>query len=210
MKPGNKPDPYTAKAHKEGFAARSVYKLEEIDRRVRLTRPGARVLDLGAAPGSWTQYLAGKVGPRGLVVALDLNPLRVKVPPHVKAAELDLLASPLADIAALGPFDVVVSDMAPHTSGVRDADVARSVELVERAIAIADVTLKKGGAFVAKIFQGDGFEQVRAMLRERFETVRVLKPEASRKESIEIYLAGLSHRRDPRAPDAAPAAGGGG
>ncbi len=202
MKPGNKPDPFTAKAHKEGFAARSVYKLEEIDRRIRLTRPGLRVLDLGAAPGSWTQYLANKVGGKGLVVALDLNPLRVVTPKHVRAAEVDILASPLADIAAFGPFDAVVSDMAPHTSGVRDADVARSVELVERAITIADASLKKGGTFLAKIFQGDGFEAVRALLRERYETVRVLKPEASRKESIEIYLAGLVHKRDPVVPDA--------
>ncbi len=197
MKPGNKPDPFTAKAHKEGFAARSVYKLEEIDRRVRLTRPGLRVLDLGAAPGSWTQYLANKVGARGLVVALDLNPLRVALPRHVRAAELDVLAAPLADIAAHGPFDAVVSDMAPHTTGIREADAARSEELVERAVAIADVCLRKGGTFVAKIFQGDGFDRVRALLRARYETVRVIKPEASRKESVEIFLVGLGRSADP-------------
>lgn len=206
MKPGNKPDPYTAKAHKEGFAARSVYKLEEIDRRIRLTRPGLRVLDLGAAPGSWTQYLAAKAGARGRVVALDLNPLRVAVPAHVVAAELDVLAAPLASIAAHGPFDAVVSDMAPHTTGVREADAARCAELVERAIVIADATLRKGGTFVAKIFQGEDFERVRALLRARFDTVRVLKPEASRKESVEIYLAGLSRLHDPEAPPAAPPA----
>jgi len=204
VKPGNKPDPYTAKAHKEGFAARSIYKLEELDWRLRLTRPGLRVLDLGAAPGSWTQYLAGKVGPRGLVVALDLNPLRVAVPSHVKAAELDVLAAPLADIAALGPFDAVVSDMAPHTTGVREADAARCAELVERAIVIADACLRKGGTFVAKLFQGDDFERLRAMLRERYGEVRTLKPEASRKESVEIYLAGLARKSDPTVPGAAP------
>lgn len=197
MKPGNKPDPFTAKAHKEGFAARSIYKLEEIDRRIRLTRPGLRILDLGAAPGSWTQYLAGKVGARGLVVALDLNPLRVAVPAHVKSAELDVLAAPLADVAALGPFDAVVSDMAPHTTGVREADAARCAELVERAIVIADACLCKGGSFVAKVFQGDDFERLRALLRARYEEVRVLKPEASRKESVEIYLAALRRREDP-------------
>ena len=202
MKPGNKPDPFTAKAHKEGFAARSVYKLEEIDRRVKLTRPGLRVLDLGAAPGSWTQYLATKVGPRGLVVALDLNPLRVAVPKHVRAAELDVLACPLSAIAEHGPFDAVVSDMAPHTSGVREADAARSEELVERAMLIADATLTKGGTFIAKIFQGEGFEALRAALRERYETVKILKPDASRKESTEIYLAGLSRKHDPKLPEA--------
>jgi 23S rRNA (uridine2552-2'-O)-methyltransferase len=124
MKPGNKPDRFTAKAHKEGFAARSIYKLEEIDRRLRLVRQGMRVLDLGAAPGSWTQYLAQKVGGKGAVVALDLNPLRVAVPAYVQAREMDVLNVPVEEVAALGPFDLVVSDMAPHTTGVRDADVA--------------------------------------------------------------------------------------
>ena len=194
MKPGNKPDRFTAKAHKEGFAARSIYKLEEIDRRLRLVRQGMRVLDLGAAPGSWTQYLAQKVGGKGAVVALDLNPLRVAVPAYVQAREMDVLSAPVEEIAALGPFDLVVSDMAPHTTGVRDADVARSVELVERAIVIADASLKPGGALLVKIFQGSGFEDVRALLRARYDEVRIVKPEASRKESSEIYLAGLGRK----------------
>ena len=194
MKPGNKPDRFTAKAHKEGFAARSIYKLEEIDRRLRLVRQGMRVLDLGAAPGSWTQYLAQKVGGKGAVVALDLNPLRVAVPAYVQAREMDVLSAPVEEIAALGPFDLVVSDMAPHTTGVRDADVARSVELVERAITIADASLKPGGALLVKIFQGSGFEEVRVLLRVRFDEVRIVKPEASRKESSEIYLAGLGRK----------------
>lgn len=197
MKPTGKPDPFTAKAQKEGFPARSVYKLAEIDRRVGLVRPGMRALDLGAAPGSWTKYLADKVGPKGSVVALDLNPLRVALGPHVTAKELDVLACPLEDIAALGPFDLVVSDMAPHTTGLRIADVARSVELVERAMAIADAALAPGGAFVAKIFQGEGFEAVRAALRARYATVRIVKPEASRKESFEIYLVGLQRKTAP-------------
>lgn len=202
MKPGNKPDPYTARAHREGFAARSVYKLEEIDRRVRLTRPGARVLDLGAAPGSWTQYLADKVGPRGRVVAIDRNPLRVATPAHVTVVALDVLATPVADLVAYGPFDAVVSDMAPHTTGLREADAARCAELVERALAIADGSLREGGTFLAKIFQGADFERIRAMLRARFETVRVLKPEASRKESVEVYLVGL--RRRDELPEVRP------
>lgn len=203
MKPSNKPDPFTAKAHKEGFAARSIYKLQEIDRRVQLIRRGMHVLDLGAAPGSWTQYLAEKVTPTGRVVALDLNPLRVSVGAHVVQREMDILAAPLEDFAALGAFDSVVSDMAPHTSGLRDADVARSVELVERAIAIADQCLKPGGSFVAKIFQGEDFERVRAELRARYGTVRILKPEASRKESTEIFFVGLQ-RKAPTTPTTAP------
>lgn len=194
MKPTDKPDRFTAKAHREGFAARSVYKLQEIDKRLTLLKSGMRVLDLGAAPGSWTQYIADRVTPKGCVVALDLNPLKVKVGAHVLHREIDILAAPLEEIAALGPFDCVVSDMAPHTSGLRDADVARSVELVERAIAIADASLAVGGSFIAKIFQGEDFERVRAELRRRYETVRILKPEASRKESTEIYFAGIKRK----------------
>ncbi len=198
MKPGAKPDRFTARAHQEGFAARSVYKLEEIDRRCRVFRTGQRVLDLGAAPGSWTQWMVPRVGGKGAIVAVDLNPLKVKVPAYVQAMQFDVLAAPLDEFAKLGPFDVVVSDMAPHTSGVQDADAARSAELVDRAIDIADACLAPGGHFVAKIFQGAEFEAVRKRLRERYETVRVLKPEASRKESVEIYLVGLG--RTVKAP----------
>ncbi len=199
MKPTGKPDPYTLKAQRAGYPARSVYKLEEIDRRVGLVRPGQRVLDLGAAPGSWTRYLAQKVGPRGTVVALDLNPLRVSLGPTVIARQLDVLLASVEEIAALGPFDLVVSDMAPHTTGLRDADVAHSNELVYRAAQLADAALRPGGSFVAKIFQGSGFEDVRADLRARYASVRIIKPEASRKESTEIYLVGIG-RRTTHAP----------
>lgn len=199
MKPGGKPDPFTARAHKEGFAARSVYKLEEIDRRCKLLRPGLRVLDLGAAPGSWTQWMATKLGGKGRIVAVDLNPLRVTVPLFVKAMELDVMAAPLDDFAALGPFDLVVSDMAPHTSGTKEADAAISAELVDRALDIGDRCLAPGGNLVAKIFQGAEFEAVRKRFRDRYETVKLIKPEASRKESVEIFLVGMNHRA-PAAP----------
>ncbi|MBL8605048.1 MAG: RlmE family RNA methyltransferase [Myxococcales bacterium] len=207
MKPGNKPDRFTAKAHAEGYPARSVYKLEEIDRRCNtLVRQGMRVLDLGAAPGSWTRYVANKVGPRGKVVALDLNPLKVATPPYVTRLELDIFKTPVGEMAALGPFDLVLSDMAPHTSGMKEADAWRSVELVERAAEIAEAALVPGGAFVAKIFQGVGFEEIRNRLRLQYGTLRLLKPEASRRESVEIFLVGLS-KKGPVAslPSAAPA-----
>lgn len=198
MKPGGKPDPFTARAHKEGFAARSVYKLEEIDRRCKLLRPGLRVLDLGAAPGSWTQWMATKLGGKGRIVAVDLNPLRVTVPAFVKAMELDVMAAPLDDFAALGPFDLVVSDMAPHTSGTKEADAALSAELVDRALVIGDRCLVPGGNLVAKIFQGAEFEDVRKRFRERFDGVKLMKPEASRKESVEIFLVGLGRKAPPK------------
>lgn len=188
------PDRFTNRAKKEGFAARSVYKLEEIDKRLKLLKPGSRVLDLGAAPGSWTQYAGPTVGPKGRVVALDLVPLRVPVLPHVKFLQLDIYATPIEQLQALGPFDVVLSDMAPNTSGVREADVARSEALVECAVDLAAKLLVPNGHVVVKIFQGAGFDEIRAKMRTLFGEVRVVKPEAIRKESKELYLAGLGRK----------------
>lgn len=205
MKPGRKPDPFTAKAHKQGFPARSVFKLEEIDRRCQLIKGGQRVLDLGAAPGSWTRFLSQRVGPRGTVVAVDLNPLKVGAP-NVIADQVDVFAVPLTYFVERGPFDLVVSDIAPHTSGIKEADAARSEELVERCLDIAEACLAAGGSFVAKIFVGGGFDAVRARFRGVFETVRVIKPEASRKESVEIYLVGLKRKTPPPPPAAPPVA----
>lgn len=202
MKPGRKPDPFTAKAQKQGFPARSVFKLEEIDRRCQLIRQGQRVLDLGAAPGSWTRYLAQHVGARGAVYAVDLNPLRIASTPNIRFEQMDIFECPVARFAALGPFDVVVSDIAPHTSGIKEADAARSEALVERCLDIADASLAQGGAFVSKIFVGGGFDAIRARMRGSYETVRVIKPEASRKESVEIYLVGLKRKTAPPAPGA--------
>jgi 23S rRNA (uridine2552-2'-O)-methyltransferase len=191
-------DRYTLKAKSEGFAARSVYKLEEIDRRVKLLRPGARVLDLGAAPGSWTQYASPKVGARGRVVAVDLEPLRVPVKPNTTAVVMDALGD-LAVLDPYGPFDVVLSDMAPHTTGIPFADAARSEELVDRVLDVCERLLVPGGAAVAKLFRGDGFEPLRARMRALFTDVRIIKPEASRRESVELFLVGLG-RKAPAMP----------
>lgn len=199
MKPGSKPDPFTAKAQKQGFPARSVFKLEEIHRRCQLFRTGQRVLDLGAAPGSWTRFIAQRVGPRGSVFAVDLNPLKIAPMPQIASEQLDIVETPIERFAAHGPFDVVVSDIAPHTTGIKEADAARSEALVERCLEIAEATLAVDGSFVAKIFVGAGFEAVRAKMRAIFTQVRVIKPEASRKESVEIYLVGLK-RKAPAIP----------
>lgn len=197
-------DRYTKKAKAEGFAARSVYKLEEIDRRTKLLRPGIRVLDLGAAPGSWTQYVSPKVGSKGRVVAVDLEPLRVSVGPNVQALQMDALG----DISVLdpyGPFDVVLSDMAPHTTGIPFADAARSEELVERVLDVSERLLVPGGTMVAKLFRGEGFEAIRVRMRGLFDEVRVIKPEASRRESVEMFLIGVSRKAPPKpAPVTAP------
>ena len=170
--------------------ARSVYKLEEIDRKLRLLRAGDRVLDLGCRPGSWLQYALKVVGPHGAVVGIDRDPLQQSIP-GARVLHGDIFATPDAEL--LGPlaaFDVVLSDMAPNTTGVRATDQARSAALVEEALARAERLLAPGGAFVAKIFQGPDLEAIRKRMAGRFSDVRMVKPEGSRAQSIEIYLAG--------------------
>jgi 23S rRNA (uridine2552-2'-O)-methyltransferase len=191
-------DHVTRAARAAGYAARSVFKLEEIDRRVRLLRQGQRVLDLGAAPGSWAAYAAERVGPGGRVVAIDRAPLRQPLPPHAIVVEGDafdegLLAEGGA-IAAHRPYQVVLSDMAPSTTGHRTTDQLRSMELFSRAVAIASQVLAPGGSFVGKLFMSGTFDEARALLRERFETVRIIRPRAVRDVSYEVFLVGLGAR----------------
>jgi 23S rRNA (uridine2552-2'-O)-methyltransferase len=184
-------DHFGDRAKREGYPARSVYKLEEIDRRVQLLRRGQRVLDLGASPGSWTQYAAKKVAREGKVVGLDLNPARIALPPHVTFHTMDIFKLDAVAELGAGSFEVVMSDMAPHTSGQRHRDQFGSFELYMRALEIAGQVLVPGGAFVGKIFQGPELEQARAQTRAGFESVRIIKPDASRSESFEIFLVGL-------------------
>ncbi|HVV48274.1 MAG TPA: RlmE family RNA methyltransferase [Polyangia bacterium] len=188
--PRHRHDAFFRKARGAGFAARSVYKLEEIDRKLRLLRAGDRVLDLGCRPGSWLQYALQAVGPHGAVVGIDRDPLPRPIP-GARVLRADLLT--VADGELLGElkaFDVVLSDMAPNTTGIRATDQARSAALVEEALGRAERLLAPGGAFVAKIFQGPDVEAIRKRMAARFSEVRALKPEGSRAESIEIYLAG--------------------
>ena len=183
-------DHFGDRAKREGYPARSVYKLQEIDRRSQLLKRGQRVLDLGAAPGSWTLYAAERVGREGKVVSVDLNEARVQLPPHVSFRALDVFKfDPKSEFGA-GAFDVVLSDMAPHTSGQRHRDQYGSYELYMQALRIAREVLVPGGTFVGKIFQGPELETARAATREGFTSVRIVKPEASRSESFEIFLVG--------------------
>jgi 23S rRNA (uridine2552-2'-O)-methyltransferase len=183
-------DHFGDRAKREGYPARSIYKLEEIDRRVHLLRRGHRVLDLGAAPGSWTLYAAQRVGREGKVVGLDLNPTRIALPPHVTCQTVDIFAFQPREHFGCDAFDVVLSDMAPHTSGQRHRDQFGSFELYMRALEVASEVLVVGGSFVGKIFQGAELEQARAATRARFESTRIVKPEASRSESYEIFIVG--------------------
>jgi len=188
--PRHRHDAYFRKARDAGYAARAVYKLEEIDRRLRLLRAGDRVLDLGCRPGSWMQYALKVVGPHGAVVGIDRDPLPQPIP-GARVLRADLFT--ITDGELLGElkaFDVVLSDMAPNTTGIRATDQARSAALVEEALGRAERLLAPGGAFVAKIFQGPDVETIRKRLAARFSDVRTLKPEGSRAESTEIYLAG--------------------
>jgi 23S rRNA (uridine2552-2'-O)-methyltransferase len=184
-------DHFGDRAKREGYPARSVYKLQEIDRRVQLLRRGQRVLDLGAAPGSWTLYAADRVGREGKVVGIDLNEARIALPPWVSFQALDVFKLDPVAVFGAESFDVVMSDMAPHTSGQRHRDQFGSYELYMRALEIAGSVIAKGGAFVGKIFQGAELEQARAATRARFSSVKIVKPEASRAESYEIFLVGV-------------------
>lgn len=188
-------DHYFRRAKKEGFIARSVYKLEEVDRRVRLLRPGQRVLDLGCHPGSWLQYCARVVGKRGLVVGIDTRKISVELPPHVHLVQADVFELSPADLHHFSnEFDVVLSDLAPATTGIRSVDSDRSSLLFQRALALADDLLVPGGHFLGKIFQGSGFDEMVRELKSKFRKVKGIKPRATRKESKEIFLVAMDKK----------------
>jgi 23S rRNA (uridine2552-2'-O)-methyltransferase len=195
--PYKKPDRFTKAAKQAGFPARSVFKLEEIDRRCRLLRPGQSVVDLGAAPGSWSMYVAQVVGLRGKLLAIDLAPITVPLGPAARVVLGDAFDVTQDVFAERGPFDVVLSDMAPATSGNRESDQYRSFELVMRALEVAKHHAKKGSSFVAKIFMGPDFEAARAALRAEYEEVRTLRPETVRKNSFEVFFVAKQKRRGP-------------
>jgi 23S rRNA (uridine2552-2'-O)-methyltransferase len=190
-------DHYTRKAKEDGYAARSVYKLEEIQARHRILRPGDRVLDLGCAPGSWLVFAARIVSPRGSVVGIDLKPVTIALPATVRTLVADL-RDPEAALGQGGPegFDVVLSDMAPSTTGNRTTDAARSFDLAMSALAVARTRLKAGGRFVCKIFQGPDTKTFEAAVRRLFEETRLFKPQSSRKTSKEIFVIGKGKRQE--------------
>lgn len=195
-------DHYSRKARQEGYPARSVFKLEELDQKYDLIKPGFSVLDLGCAPGGWTLYAAKAAGPFGRVAGVDIAPPAPRgFPPQVSIIEADLLLAGPSLVSSLGPFQVVLSDMAPKTTGRRDVDQARSLALCERAWEWAKETLAPGGAFLFKIFEspeGDAF--IKALAGHFARQVR-LKPKATRRQSAEIYALGLGFKGLP-APEA--------
>ncbi|MFO0761566.1 MAG: RlmE family RNA methyltransferase [Byssovorax sp.] len=198
--PYRRPDAFTKAAKAQGYPARSVFKLEEIDRRTRLFRQGQRVLDLGAAPGSWSMYAAQKIGAGGKLLAVDLSPIQVALGPNATASQGDALSLANEALALHAPYDVVLSDMAPSTTGNKLADQARSFELFMRAVEVAVALGAPGSAFVGKIFMGEDFEQARAALRKAYGEVRVIRPEGTRSVSFEVFLVGLAKKAPPPAP----------
>jgi 23S rRNA (uridine2552-2'-O)-methyltransferase len=184
------PDRFTAEAKKQGYPARSVFKLEEIDRRVRLVRPGQSVLDLGAAPGSWSLYAAERIGAKGKLLAIDLSELRTALPAWATFVQGDAFDLTDERLSTHAPYDLVLSDMAPSTTGNRMSDQARSYDLFMRALEVATKLLKPGGAFVGKIFMGEDFPLARKELKKHFKEERLIRPEGTRSVSYEIFVIG--------------------
>jgi 23S rRNA (uridine2552-2'-O)-methyltransferase len=186
-------DHYSRQARKDRYPARSVYKLEEIQKKHSLIKKGDKVLDLGCSPGSWLLYAAKLTGDRGRVIGIDLKPVKIQAAPNIEIITGDVFE---LDADVLGSdFNVVISDMAPATTGHKAVDAARSAGLCEAALAIAQRVLLPGGAFACKIFQGPDFNQFVNSVRADFDKQKIFKPKSSRKASKEIFVIGLGYKK---------------
>lgn len=199
-------DPYVQQAQKDGYRSRAAYKLKEIDEELKLIRPGQVVVDLGATPGAWSQYLRRKFAPKeagqggaavgqlnGTIIALDLLDFEpIEGVQFIQGDfQEDAVLAQLEQALAGKPVDVVVSDMAPNLSGIAVTDAARISNLIELAVDFADKHLKPEGALVAKVFHGSGYNELVQLFRSHFKTVKVVKPKASRERSSETFLVGI-------------------
>lgn len=174
-------DPYVRKARQQGYRSRAAFKLLEIDAKEKLLRPGMTVVDLGAAPGGWSQVAAEKVKPGGRVIAIDL----LEIAP---ISGVTVQKGDFREVSVDGPVDVVLSDLSPNLSGIRNVDQTRSLELANAAIGLGRQLLKAEGVFVLKMFHGDAFDEIFSALRTAFNRIKVVKPAASRGESTETYV----------------------
>ncbi len=199
-------DPYVKMAQKEGYRARAAYKLKEIDETLKLLRPGQVVVDLGASPGAWSQYLRRKFAPKeagvggaavgelnGTLIALDLLPFEPIEGVHFIQGDFreDAVVQQLEEALAGKAVDVVVSDMAPNLSGIESSDAARIAHLVELAIEFSNKHLRPEGALVCKVFHGSGYSQLVELFKRNFRVVKPIKPKASRDRSAETFLVGM-------------------
>ena len=203
-------DPYVKLAKKEGYRARAAYKLKEIDETFGLIKPGNLVVDLGSAPGAWSQYVRRKLSPQGAamgdlngtILAVDLLPMEPVEGVHFiqgDFTEADVLAQ-LRAIVGDRPVDVVVSDMAPNLSGIDSVDAARIAHLIELAVEFAQMHLKPQGALVVKVFHGSGYSQLVKLFKDSFKVVKPIKPKASRDKSSEQFLVGIEPKNRPTLP----------
>jgi len=189
-------DHYALRARKEHWPARSVYKLEEIDRKYKIIRPQGRIFDLGCYPGSWSQYCLKKVGPKGHVAGMDLKEPECLSAPNFTFFKGDILrADPEGLLREIGPRDAVISDLAPSTSGIAVTDAARSLRLAQGAFGIALALLAKGGHFLCKVFEGEDLKEFREEALKHFTRGRTVRPAAVRKASREVYLLGLGLKK---------------
>lgn len=189
-------DPYVQMARRDGWRSRAVYKLEQIDQKERFLRPDMVCLDLGSAPGSWSQYVARKLKGRARIVAVDILPMDSL--PDVEFVQGDFLDEAVFEqiIKAVGTegVDLVMSDIAPNTTGNKAVDQPRSIVLVELALDMARRVLKPGGNFVCKVFQGEGIDSFVLDVKSSFKRVKVMKPKASRSGSREVYLVARNYQ----------------
>lgn len=185
-------DPFVKAAKREGYRSRAAYKLLEVDKRDALFRPGMLVVDLGAAPGGWSQVARERLGAKGRIIAIDLLPMEAIAGVEFIQGDFttDLGLQTLTELIAGKAIDVVISDMAPNISGIGISDQARSMDLADLALDFAARHLNPGGSFLVKLFQGDGFDSFVAAARSHFQKVVTRKPEASRDRSNEVYLLG--------------------
>ncbi len=194
-------DPYVKQAHKDGYRARAAYKLKEIDESLGLIRPGHQVVDLGSAPGAWSQYVRRKLSPQGAavgelngtIIAIDLLPMDPIEGVQFLQGDFreDAVLAQLEDLVGGRKLDVVVSDMAPNLSGVESVDAARISHLIELAVDFSHQHLKPEGALVTKVFHGSGYSQLVQLFKDTFKVVKAIKPKASRDRSSETFLVGM-------------------
>ncbi len=195
-------DAFYHRAKREGYVARSVYKLEDLDRRFSLLRRGQKVLDLGCHPGSWLQYVSARIGPGGLVVGVDLKPPAIELGRNVRFLQGDLLETAPEALAAFCPvYDLVLSDAAPQTTGIAHADQAKSGELAGRALELALALLGPGGDMVAKVYHGPEAQELTRRVKQAFKQGKAYKSPVTTGGSREMFLVGKGRKPPPGLPN---------
>ena len=192
----NRKDGYYRQAKREGKRSRATYKIEELDQRFRVFKKGQKILELGAAPGGWMEYIAKRVGRAGSILGLDLQAITNLPSPPCKTLIADILdpeTGDLIDALVTPPFDGAVSDLAPNLTGIKATDQANSIAILETALKLVEKRLADGGFFICKVFQGNELKSFQLQLKNRFAKVTLAKPKASRKTSTEIYLVATGY-----------------